>query len=357
MRSVVIMAGGSGKRLWPLSRKDTPKQLLPLLGEQSLLRVAFERVRLAVPEERVFVCTGAEWVDLVASELPEIPRANILGEPVGRDSLNAVAWPAAVLAEEDPGAVVAMVTADHLIEPVDRFVGALTRAFGVAESTPDALVTFGVVPSKAHTGYGYLRRGEAVPGHDDVFVAEEFREKPDAATAAEYLGSGEHFWNSGMFVWRAATLLDQLAVLQPECHATVTELARHPERLAELYPTLPRISVDYAVMEPVAQGRGTARVLMVRLPISWHDVGGYASLLEQLQRDSSGNAVRGLSVQVDGSNNLIINDHDDHLVATLGVHDMIIVATRAITLVCPLDQSERVKELVSAVTDNDGRYA
>ncbi|WP_114561457.1 mannose-1-phosphate guanylyltransferase [Desertihabitans aurantiacus] len=357
MRFVVIMAGGSGKRLWPLSRKDTPKQLLPLLGEQSLLRVAFERVRQAVPEQQVYVCTGAEWTDLVAAELPEIPTANILGEPVGRDSLNAVAWPAALLAEADPDAVVAMVTADHLIEPVDRFVGALTRAFEVAESQPDALVTFGVVPTKAHTGYGYLRRGEALPGTDDVYTALEFKEKPDAATAQAYLASGEHFWNSGMFVWRASTLLDQLAVLQPDCHAIVTELARHPERLAELYPQLPRISVDYAVMEPVAAGRGTARVLMVRLPISWHDVGGYASLLEQLQRDSSGNATRGLSVQVDGSNNLVINDHDDHLVATIGVHDMIIVSTRAITLVCPLDQSERVKELVSAVTDNDGRYA
>ncbi len=357
MRSVVIMAGGSGKRLWPLSRRDTPKQLLPLLGEQSLLRVAFERVRQAVPVEQVYVCTGQEWVDVVARELPELPVANILGEPVGRDSLNAVAWPAAVLAEQDPDAVVAMVTADHLIEPVASFVEALLQAFEVAESEPDALVTFGVVPTSAHTGYGYLHRGEPVPGREDVFAVHQFNEKPDAETAARYLASGEYWWNSGMFVWRASTLLAQLELLQPECHRIVTTLAREPGRLAELYPQLPRISVDYAVMEPVSQGRASARVLVVRLPISWHDVGGYASLLERLERDADGNAVRGLSVQVDARNNLVINDQADHLVATLGVSDMIIVATRTITLVCPLEESERVKELVAAVTSSDLRYA
>ncbi|SDD96086.1 mannose-1-phosphate guanylyltransferase [Auraticoccus monumenti] len=357
MRSVVIMAGGSGKRLWPLSRRGTPKQLLPLLGEKSLLRVAFERVRSAVPDDRVFVCTGAEWADVVARELPELPSANILGEPVGRDSLNAVAWPAAVLAEQDPDAVVAMVTADHLIEPVESFRNALDRAFTVAETSPDALVTFGVVPTSAHTGYGYLHCGEPLEGAEDVFTVREFMEKPDAATAEGFLASGEHWWNSGMFVWRARTLLEQLEVLQPECHAIVTELARHPERIEELYPQLPRISVDYAVMEPVSRGEATARVLAVRLPISWHDVGGYASLLDRLERDVDGNAVRGLSVQVDGRNNLVINDHPDHLVATLGVSDMIIVATRTITLVCPLGESERVKELVAAVTDSDVRYA
>ncbi|MVA76707.1 NTP transferase domain-containing protein [Auraticoccus sp. F435] len=357
MRSVVIMAGGSGKRLWPLSRRDTPKQLLPLLGEQSLLRVAFDRVRQAVPDERVFVCTGAEWVDVVAKELPELPVANILGEPSGRDSLNAVAWPAAVLAHEDPDAVVAMVTADHLIEPVDSFVEALLEAFAVAEAEPDALVTFGVPPTSPHTGYGYLHRGEPVPGREDVFTVREFKEKPDAETAAAYLASGEYWWNSGMFVWRAATLLRQLEVLQPDCHRIVTTLAREPGRLEELYPQLPRTSVDYAVMEPVSQGRASGRVLVVKLPISWHDVGGYASLLDRLERDASGNAVRGLSVQVDGRNNLVINDQAEHLVATIGVSDMIIVATRAITLVCPLGESERVKELVAAVTDSDGRYA
>lgn len=351
------MAGGSGKRLWPLSRRDTPKQLLPLLGEHSLLRVAFDRVLGVVPVEQVYVCTGAEWADLVASELPGLPPENILGEPVGRDSLNAVAWPAAVLAERDPEAVVAMVTADQLIEPVERFRAALEQAFTVAEAEPDALVTLGVVPTRAHTGYGYLHLGDPVPGHEDVFAVREFREKPDAETAERYLTSGEYWWNSGMFVWRAATLLRELAALQPDCHAIVTELAREPERIEELYPQLPRISVDYAVMEPVSQGRGSARVLVVRLPISWHDVGGYASLLERLERDADGNAVRGLNVQVDARNNLVINDRSEHLVATVGVRDMIIVATPAITLVCPLEESERVKELVAAVTSAHDTYA
>ena len=195
---------------------------------------------------------------MVAAELPEVDPANILGEPEGRDSLNAVAWPAAVLAARDPDAVIAVVTADQIMHPVSAFQAALEQGFAVAEEHADVLVTFGVVPTSPHTGYGYLRRGAALPGHPDICTVVEFKEKPDRATAAEYLASGEYWWNSGMFVWRARTLLDQLALLQPATYAAVTELAAAPERLAEIYPRLVKISVDYAVMEPVSQGQGTA---------------------------------------------------------------------------------------------------
>ena len=164
MRYVVIMAGGSGTRLWPLSRQGTPKQLLKLIDGKSLLRIAFERSLASVPADRILVVTGAAYADAVAADLAEIPAANILGEPVGRDSLNAVAWPAAVLARRDPDAVIAQVTADHVIEPLGTFVDTLEVAFRVAESDPQALVTLGVVPTSAHTGYGYLHRGEALAG-------------------------------------------------------------------------------------------------------------------------------------------------------------------------------------------------
>lgn len=350
------MAGGSGKRLWPLSRQDMPKQLLTLMGGKSLLRIAYERVRGLVPDSEIYVCTGADYADVVAGELPEVGADNILGEPVGRDSLNAVAWPAALLAAQDPEAVLAVVTADHLMSPGANFRTAMEVAFRVAEADPKALVTFGVVPTDPHTGYGYLQLGPGVDGHEDVFEVRAFREKPDRPTAQEYLESGDYWWNSGMFVWRAATLLDQLEILLPETYTTVTALAEHPARLAELYPTLEKISVDYAIMEPVSQGKGTAHVLAVRLPITWHDVGGFAALAEQLPRDLEGNARSGSSVLVDSSNNLVINRAEDgRVVAVVGLRDTVIVQTRDITLVCPVSEAERIKELVQVVTDQLGQ--
>lgn len=361
MRYVVIMAGGSGKRLWPLSRQGMPKQLLRLVQGKSLLRMAFERVVDVVGAENVWVCTGASYADVVQEELPELPVDQILGEPVGRDSLNAVAWPAAVLGRKDPDAVVAMVTADQLIEPTDVFQASLRRAFEVAESDPSALVTFGVVPNKPHTGYGYLHRGDPVDGSAEVCEVREFKEKPDLETAQNYLQSGEYWWNAGMFVWRASTFLAQAAKFVPECASIVQEIAEHPERLENLFEQLPKISVDYAIMEPASHGRGApidgrpAHVVAVRLPITWHDVGGFPSLGEHLQRDEHGNALEGRAVVLDARENLVINAAgDDRLVAVLGLRDTVIVSTPDITLVCPADQAERIKELVAKAANDHG---
>jgi mannose-1-phosphate guanylyltransferase len=359
MRYVLIMAGGSGKRLWPLSRRDMPKQLLKVVGGKSLLRIAFERLDGLVPASQVLVCTSADYAHVVAEELPEIDPDNILGEPEGRDSLNAVAWPAAVLALRDPAAVVAVVTADQIMHPVSSFRVALEEGFEVAETHPDALVTFGVVPASPHTGYGYLQRGEPLGDSTTVSRVLAFKEKPDRSTAEHYLSSGEYWWNSGMFVWRAATLLEQLKILLPSTYEAVTELAADPGRLEAVYPTLQKISVDYAVMEPVSHGRGSAQVLAVRLPITWHDVGGFASLSEQLPRDSHGNATSGVSVLVDARDNLVINHAEDgRLVAVVGLSDTVIVQTPQITLVCPMGEAERIKDLLAQVTDQlGGTYA
>ncbi|MFT4295439.1 MAG: mannose-1-phosphate guanylyltransferase [Micropruina sp.] len=355
MRFAVIMAGGSGTRLWPLSRKGTPKQLLRLIEGKSLLRIAFERLGDLVPPERVLVCTGAAYAAEVAAELPELPAENILGEPEGRDSLNAVAWPAAVIAERDPDAVIAQVTADQLIEPVAVFSDMLAEAFAVAEADAHALVTLGVVPTSAHTGYGYLRRGAAVPGFEHTHQVLEFREKPDLVTASEYLASGDYWWNAGMFVWQAGTFLEQLAALHPATHAAVLDLAAHPERLAEIFPTLHKTSVDYAIMEPVAAGAGTAHVLAVALPVQWRDVGGYASLAEILTHDAAGNALIGASVCLDASDNVIINTAGEgHLTGVLGCSGMVIVTTPTTTLVAPVDAAERVRELVALVRAEAG---
>lgn len=355
MRHVVIMAGGSGTRLWPLSRKGEPKQLLELVDGKSLLRLAYERVAGVVDDANILVCCGAAYTDVVARQLPEIPAENLLGEPVGRDSLNAVAWPAAVLAQRDPQAVVAVLTADQIITPVDHFTQSLDEAFRIAEADATALVTFGVVPDSPHTGYGYLKRGEALAGFPRCSEVTEFKEKPSLDVAKEYVASGNYWWNSGMFVWQAATVLEQLRLLKPQTHAAVVELAAHPETLDEVYPQLEKISVDYAIMEPVSQGRGSAHVVAVPLEIEWYDLGGFAALAEQLATDENGNAREGVTVQLDSNNNLLINrGNPGTVVAVAGLSGMVVCVTPQATLVVPLDQAQRVKELVALVSQEVG---
>lgn len=354
MRYVVIMAGGSGTRLWPLSRQGTPKQLLKLIEGRSLLRLAFERALALVPADRVLVVTGAAYLDEVAADLPEVAPENLLGEPIGRDSLNAMAWPAAVLAARDPDAFIAQLTADQLIEPVDAFVRAVEEGYAIAESTPDALVTLGVVPASAHTGYGYLQRGAELDGFPGACVVREFREKPDAATAAAYVASGEFWWNAGMFVFAARTFLEQLQLLEPEVHAAVLGLAAKPATLPDVFPTLKRISVDYAIFEPVSRGLGSARVVAVPLPISWKDVGGFGSLAEVLPADEQGNVVDGLGVALAASDNLVMNTVEGHVVTVLGVAGLVVVHTPDATLVTTLAGAEQVKALVGKVAEAAG---
>lgn len=343
------MAGGSGKRLWPLSRQGEPKQLLKLFDGRSLLQLAYERVRQLVPDEQIMVCTGAAYADVVAEQLPDLRAENLLGEPEGRDSLNAVAWPAAVLVGRDPDAVVAVVSADQLISPTETFVAALDAGFRLAGDDPSALVTFGVPPTSPHTGYGYLQRGTDLDGYGVASQITEFKEKPDLATAEQYLASGRYWWNAGMFVWRAQTLLDQLAVLLPDTHAQVLELAANPDRLAEIYPGLLKISVDYAVMEPVSRGKASAHIVGIALDINWADVGSYDSLYQALDHDAAGNAVVGTVTCTDASGNLLINSEANTVLAVVGLHNAMVVRTAQATLVGALDASQQVRGLADQV--------
>ena len=355
MRYVLIIAGGSGKRLWPLSRQGEPKQLLTLIEGKSLLRIAYERVQGFVPDENIIVCTGAAYADTVAAQLPEIPTQNLLGEPEGRDSMNAVAWPAAIIAARDPEATMAVLTADHIMDPVDVFRERLDEGFRVAESDDEAFVTFGVVPTSPQTGFGYLHRGEPIEGFEHTCAVRAFKEKPDQSTAERYLATGEYWWNSGMFVWRAQTFLGAMAQVQPRAHAQVLELASHPERVNQIYLALPKISVDYAIMEPVSSEAVPGRVVAVELPIRWHDVGSFLALAGQLDHDADGNAATGTTVSLDASNNLLINRAGaEHVLAVAEIENMAVITTANATLVIPLDQSERVKDLVARVVEAHG---
>ncbi|MDR1807781.1 MAG: NTP transferase domain-containing protein [Propionibacteriaceae bacterium] len=354
MRYIVIMAGGSGTRLWPLSRTGHPKQLLPLIDGQSLLRLAYERARAVVADDRIVICTGAAYLDAVAEQLPDIPAANLLGEPVGRDSLNAVAWSTAVIFDRDPDATVAILSADHVIAPVEGFAEALGAAFRAAEQDHRALVTLGVVPTSAHTGFGYLHRGRPAMGLTGTWQVLEFAEKPAKALAETYLAAGDWWWNSGMFCWRAATFLWELRELLPQTAAAIKELVADPGRLAEIYPTLEKVSVDYGVMEPVSHGAGTAHVLAVPLTTHWGDIGGFPALAEHLTQ-LNGNAVTGAVTTLDSTGNILINDGPEgSLIAVVGLQDTIVVSHDGVTLVCPKRAAENIKQLVERVRAEGG---
>jgi mannose-1-phosphate guanylyltransferase len=366
MQHAVIMAGGSGTRLWPLSRAGRPKQLLDVVatpdgGAHSLLAEAFHRLEHVLPADRIWVCTAARHADAVRTALPRLRADRLVLEPTARDTANAVGLTAALVADVDPDAELAVVSADHLIRPVERFADALRTAYDVLTERPRALVTLGVTPTSPATGFGYVRKGAptAVPGAAEVAA---FREKPDRATAEAYLASGEYLWNSGMFVWRARTVLDALATHLPESAEGLARIVAAPAGekrtavLAEVFPSLPKISVDYAVLEPAATEPG--RVVVVDLDVDWVDVGSWPALANTLSSDASGNAVGGPAVLVDAFGNIVLSDDPEHLVALVGVRDSVVVHTGDVTMVCPVGDAERVKQLLTEVEARYGpRYS
>jgi mannose-1-phosphate guanylyltransferase len=351
-RYAVIMAGGAGTRLWPLSRRNRPKQLLRLFDGKSLLRGAFERLAGFVGPDRIYVITGDDHLPQVAEQLPELPAANLIGEPCGRDTANAVCLSACVLAARDPAAVMGVFTADHIIRPIEKFHRAVEQGYAAAAAHPDALVTFGIRPSIPHTGLGYVQRGESLGG--DAYAVREFKEKPDRPTAEQYL-AGDYYWNSGMFVWRVDTILGELRRHLPDSANKLRGIADawdapdRPARLAETYPTLQKNSIDYAVMEKAR------RVLVVEMNCDWLDVGSWPALAAALTPDESGNVSTAERTAVlDGRSNILVSE-GNHLIAAIGVDDLVVVHSEDATLVCRREDAQRIKDLVAELERRFGR--
>ncbi|MCK6483300.1 MAG: mannose-1-phosphate guanylyltransferase [Phycisphaerae bacterium] len=351
----VIMAGGAGTRLWPLSRRGRPKQVLRLVGNQSLLRLSFERLRTLLPAERIVVIGAAQHRAACLADLPELPPDNYIGEPMARDTAAAVGLSAALLHRRDPQAVLGVFTADHVIEPVERFSAAVERGYATAQGDPHGLVTFGIRPAWPHTGYGYVQRGEAIG--EGVFRVRRFTEKPDLETARAFVQGGEHAWNSGMFCWQAATILEALRAFLPATHKAVQAIAGDPSQMKARYEKLKRISIDFAVMEQATSAESPFAVYSVDMDVNWTDVGSWTALRTVQRADAADNVVTAANVVMLDAHNCTIVGEDDHLIAAVGVNDLVIVRSPDATLICHRTEAERIKELLAVVQQRSGeRY-
>ena len=346
MLHAVIMAGGSGTRFWPQSRRALPKQFLRFSNERTLLQETVERCRSFIPLERTWIVTGYAYSAETARQLPDLRERNVLIEPCGRNTAPCIGLAAIQLLATDPDAVMFVMPADHVIRTAEQFQTTVEQAAAVVRQSPDSLVLFGAPPTYPATGFGYIQRGTDWPDQPGAFRVAAFREKPDLATAEQYLASHEFFWNCGMFVWRAATILEQIERHQSEIGARLQRLQAvigtesWSETLAAEFPQMPSISIDYAVLE-----RANA-VAVVPAAFDWDDVGSWQALARLLPADADGNTVSGRFCGLN-SNGCIVRSSDEHLVATFGVRDLIIVQTPDATLVADKRDENSLRQLLA----------
>ena len=358
MNYVVIMAGGTGKRLWPLSREARPKQVLKIIEGKTLLRKCFERLTPIFDVANIIVQCNQGFVDLVLDNLPELPKENVIAEPAVRDTAGAIGLAATVLSKVDPDATMAVVTADHVISPIESFAQSINDGLNFINANPDKLLTFGIKPTFASTQYGYLKLAE--PHSYDycserVFKVEAFREKPDAEKAFEYLISGQYCWNSGMFVWKAKTILEKLCNYLPDAREPFEKImsawstSSQNEELMHWFLKVPKISIDYAVMEKDPD------VHSIKMYCNWLDMGSFAALADVVNSDEHNNIVVAHSSElVDCRDSIFVTEDSGHMIAAIGLDRFIVAHSPDATLVCPIDSADRLKELLDKIKIHKG---
>ncbi len=372
MLHAVIMAGGSGTRFWPLSRTARPKQLLDLAGGRTMIQATVDRLGDLAPAERTWIITNRSLVLPIAEQLPQLAKGRIVGEPCKRDTAPAVGLSAILVAASDPDATLVVMPSDHLIQPAADFQRAIQQAAQIVEREPQTLVTFGIKPTYPADSFGYIERGSAVgntlrgvpalPGvpasggrePPEAFAVARFREKPARSIAEQYLASGNFYWNSGIFVWKAKTILAALAQYDPEIHERLEAIGASIGR-PDFEPTLDREftairgkSIDFAVMEHYQP------VVVIEAPFSWDDVGSWQSLARARGTDDAGNTAVGkhLGIRTSGC---VIRTTPDHLIVTLGLADTIVVHTPDATLVADKSQEDAIREVVKALEERQWR--
>ncbi|AGA29329.1 mannose-1-phosphate guanylyltransferase [Singulisphaera acidiphila] len=350
MLHAVVMAGGSGTRFWPKSRRNRPKQLLRLYGDATMLQQTVARIAPLVTPERTLIITGSDQADAVRAQLPQLPPENVVAEPCPRDTGPCVGLAAEIVARKDADGTMIVMPADHVIEPREKFLTTVSAAVSVIDADPSAFVTFGIKPTHPETGYGYIERGEALPSKAGIALhrVAQFREKPDRETAERFLAEGRFAWNSGIFVWRARAILDALQTHRPVLAAALDRVgqalgtADEEETVAREYPLMEKVPIDKAVMEKATNVR------VLEVVYDWNDVGDWRALTALVPPDDQGNTTQGKVFANDTTGSIIVSD-DGGVIATLGVDDLVIVQSGGATLVARKDQLDKLKALVEGL--------
>lgn len=357
MRHAVILAGGRGVRLWPMSRRARPKHVVQLFNGKSLLALAVQRATALVGADRVWVCSNADVRPHAIEECGVAPE-RFIEEPCGRDTLAAVALSSAVVGAQDPDATLVVLTADHLITPMDAFVSAMQIGCAVAESDEQAIVTFTIKPAGPDRGYGYIERGAVRSGFEGrAFDVVRYVEKPEADEAQAFVESGRHGWSAGMFAFRASLLLDLMEQVQSGSGDVLSEIGRQwgtpaGQRIVEeWYDAVKQTSVDYGIMVPGSRGElsGVSLATVELTGIEWIDVGTWDRLASILDQDRSGNVRVGDSVLQDCRGVVAVSADAGHTVAAIGCHDLVVVHTDDVTFVCPRNRLGELKGFVDGV--------
>jgi mannose-1-phosphate guanylyltransferase len=341
----VIMAGGKGSRFWPRSRAAQPKQLLDIFSDQSMIQETVQRIGSLVPPERIVIVTGGEHAEEIYRQLPEIPRENILIEPIGRNTAPCICLAALWVEKKEPGAIMAVLPADHYIADPQTFCRCLESA-GEAARQLDALVTIGIAPRSPETGYGYIQYGKEAGVYKGLsaYRVQQFLEKPSLEKAREFLAQGNFLWNSGMFIWRAATILAELKTFLPEMYGTLAAVVPHlgtakaQQAIDTAYHAIDGISIDYGVMEK------SAKAVILKGDFGWSDVGSWSAIYDISEKDAQGNVAQGDVISVDARGSFIYSKKK--LTAVVGLEDIVIVETDDALLVCAKDRAQDVKKVV-----------
>ena len=355
MLHAVIMAGGSGTRFWPASRSSMPKQLLDLAGDRTMIQQTVDRLAGLTDSGNVMIITNQNQLDTIAQQLPALSTDSLIGEPCKRDTAPCVGLAASLVHAKDPDAVMAVMPADHVIHPAEEFQRALQHAADLVTADPERIVTFGIRPSYAAESFGYIERGNPLTDNQtDIpsFAVSRFREKPSQTVAQQYLESGNYYWDAGIFVWKAQTILDALAKYEPQMRQHLQTIAeslgtdQYHDTLQTEFAAIEGKSIDYAVMEHYDNA------VVVEAPFQWDDVGSWQSLARLRGTDDHGNTLVGkhLEIRTEGS---IVKTSDDHLVVTLGMKDCIVVHTENATLVANKHDEEAIREVVAQLKEKN----
>jgi len=351
----LIMAGGKGERFWPKSRQRLPKQFLNLLGDRSMLQLTVSRLEKLVPLTDIHIVTGEEYAVLVKEQLPELPEQNIILEPIGKNTAPCIGLAATIINHRyGPDAVMIVVPSDHMVNDEERYLRLLQAGVQAAQEAGDPLLTIGISPTGPETAYGYIRIGQLQTQIDqeEVYMVDQFVEKPDVKTAEQYIQSGDYYWNSGMFIFKAAAILDNMGLHLPElkaaldCIKQVLDTDLITKVLDREYRAMQSISIDYGVMEKAE------RVMVMLGEFGWDDVGSWTSMERINQASESQNIIHGNVVSLDNRGCIVEAGSNQRLIAIMGAEDLIVVDTEDATLICPKNRAQDVKKILENLKAN-----